>query len=118
MDNTAKKAVSASAASALPAIARHEKALIEQEQAARHEAKLIVDRARVEAFTTVEEAARATAAEVAAIRREGDEARERDREKYRMEFDRKLNAMRDDAKTRAGAAIDAVVALVLPKGVR
>lgn len=102
--------------SALPAVARHEKALIEQERNARHEARLIVDKARVEAYTLVEESARATAAEVAAIRREGEEARERERQNYLAEFDRKLRAMREDAKTRAGAAVDAVVALVLPKG--
>jgi len=113
VDNTAKKTVSASA---LPAIARHEKALIEQERQTRQEAKQIVDRARAEAFATVEESARAVAAEVAAIRREGEEARERDRQRYLAEFDRKLNAMREDAKTRAGSAVDAVVALVLPKG--
>lgn len=115
MDNTAKKAVSASV---LPAVARHEKTLIEKERGTRAEAKQIVDRARAEAFGIVEESARATAAEVAAIRREGEETRERDRQKYLADFDRKLNAMRDDAKTRAGIAVDAVVALVLPKGVR
>jgi len=117
VDNTAKKAASASA-SALPAIARHEKALVDQEREARAEAKSVVDRARVEAYTTVEESARATAAEVAAIRREGEEARERERLQYLAEFDRKLKAMREDAKTRSGVAVDAVVALVLPKGVR
>ena len=115
MESSVKKGVSASA---LPAIARHERALVEQEDKARAEARLIVDRARVEAYTTVEEAARATAAEVAAIRREGEEARERDRQRYLDEFARKLNAMREDAKTRAGVAVEAVVALVLPKGVR
>ena len=115
VDNTAKKAVSASV---LPAVARHEKTLIDKERGTRAEAKQIVDRARAEAFGIVEESARATAAEVAAVRREGEEARERDRQKYRADFDRKLNAMRDDAKTRAGIAVDAVVALVLPKGVR
>jgi hypothetical protein len=114
VDNTAKKAVSLSA---LPAIARHEKALIDQEQASRQEAKQLIDHARAEAFGIVEESSRATATEVAAIRREGEEARERDRQNYLAEFDRKLRAMREDAKTRASAAIDAVVALVLPKGV-
>lgn len=114
MDNSAKKAASASA---LPAIAKHEHALVEQERQARQEAKSIVDRARVEAYTTIEESSRATAAEVAAIRREGEETRERERLSYLAEFDRKLNAMRDDAKKRASSAIDAVVALVLPKGV-
>lgn len=114
MDNSAKKAVSVSA---LPSIARHEKSLIEKEREARLEAKQIVDRARAEAFSTAEESSRATAAEVAAIRREGEEARERDRQNYLAEFDRKLRAMREDAKVRAAVAIDAVVALVLPKGV-
>lgn len=115
MDNTAKKTVSASA---LPAIARHEKALIDKERQTREEAKQIVDRARAEAFGIIEESARATAAEVAAIRREGEEARERERQHYLAEFDRKLRAMREDAKTRANVAIEAVVALVLPKEVR
>lgn len=115
MDNTAKKGVSLSA---LPAIARHEQSLIDQERNTKAEAKQIVDRARAEAYGIVEESSRATAAEIAAIRREGEEQRERDRQQYLVEFDRKLNAMRDDAKARAGAAIDAVVALVLPKGVR
>ncbi len=115
MDNTAKKAVSASV---LPAIARHERTLIDKERQTRAEAKQIVDGARAEAFGIVEESARATAAEVAAIRREGEEARERERQKYLAEFDRKFRAMRDDAKTRAGIAVDAVVALVLPKGIR
>jgi vacuolar-type H+-ATPase subunit H len=114
VDNTAKKAVSVSA---LPAIARHEKTLIESERESRAEAKQIVDKARAEAFGILDESARATTAEVAAIRREGEESRERERQNHLAEFDRKLREMREDAKTRAGVAIGAVVALVLPKGV-
>lgn len=115
MEKAKHKAVSASA---LPALARHEKALIDKENEARREAKSIVDRARAEAFAIQEEAARSLAAELAAIRREGEEARERERERHAQEFQRKLAAMREDAQKRARVAIDAVVALVLPKGVR
>lgn len=104
-------------ASALSALARHEKELLQKEQDAKLEAKQIVDRARAEAFGTLEAASRSTAAEVAAIRREAEETRERERQEHLAEFERKLQVMREDAKTRAHVAIEAVVALVLPKGV-
>jgi len=104
-------------ATALPAIAQHEKALIDKERAAIAEAKQIGDRARAEAFNVHEECSRKINAEVATIKREGEDAREVERQRYMDEFERKLQAMREDAKKRAQVAIDAVIGLVLPKGV-
>jgi len=101
----------------LSALARHERALLDKEQEAQREAKQIVDRARADAFGILEECTRTTAAEVAAIRREAEETRERERQEHLANFERKLQAMREDAKTRAHVAIEAVAALVLPKGV-
>jgi len=105
-------------ASALPAIAKHEKALIEKEQAAQAEARQLVDAARAEAYSIHEACNQKIAAEVAAIRRAGEEDRESERQKYQDAFERKLEAMRVDAKARAHTAIDAVIALVLPRGAR
>ncbi len=105
-------------ASALPAIARHEKALLEQERASAAEAKQILDKARADAFSIHEECGRSIATDVAAIRRDGEQARENERQRYLEAFEAKLQSMREDAKKRSQVAIDAVVALVVPKGAR
>ena len=92
--------------------------LIEKEGSTAAEAKQMVERARGEAFSIQEECNRAIAAQVASIKREGEEAREGERERYLADFERKLQALREDAKVRAQTAVNAVVALVLPKGAR
>ncbi|MDZ4858679.1 MAG: hypothetical protein SGI88_06820 [Candidatus Hydrogenedentes bacterium] len=92
--------------------------LIEKEGSTAAEAKQLVERARTDAFSVQEDCSRAIAAEVAAIKREGEETRESERQRYLADFERKLQALREDAKVRAQTAINAVVALVLPRGAR
>ncbi|GMU93128.1 MAG: hypothetical protein AMXMBFR4_21860 [Candidatus Hydrogenedentota bacterium] len=101
-------------ASALSAIARHERDLLEREAQARMEAKRIVDQARADAFTLLEEAGRRLAFEVSAIRREGEQQRERERLDQEKAYQERLEALRVVAQQRVPHAVEAVSRLVLP----
>jgi vacuolar-type H+-ATPase subunit H len=102
-------------ASALSAIARHERELLEREAQARQEAKRIVDQARADAFTLMEEASRRLAIEVSALRREGELQRERERIEQEKAYRKRLDDLRVEAQRRVQLAIEAVSRLVLPR---
>jgi hypothetical protein len=101
--------------SVLPAIARHERELLERKQQAAEEARRIAETAHREAADLLEREAARLAEEIAAIRREAEAERERERQERERESLRKLEALRAEARGQSGAAVQAVLNLVLPR---
>lgn len=100
--------------SVLPAIARHERELLERKQQAEREARRIVEAAHREAAELLDREAAKLAEDLAAIRKEAEAERERERLERERESMRKLEALRAEAHGRAAAAVRAVLDLVLP----
>lgn len=100
--------------SALSTIARHERELLAKRERTEQEAERIVAEARVEARRIQETEAERIATEIAAIRQEGETARERERIERQNQAEQRLNEMRAAAQTRAAAVVGAITSLVLP----
>lgn len=100
--------------SALSAIARHERELLAKREETEREAERIVAEARTEARRIIDSEGERLANDAAAIRREGDAARERERLEQERQADERLARLRADAQTRAQAVVGAVVSLILP----
>lgn len=102
--------------SILPSIARHEAELIAQLDAARQDAKGIVESARAEARRLLQEAETSLAEEVAAIRFERQEARQRAFDKTVRDAEERLAGVREEARRRAPAVAERVLELFMPCG--
>lgn len=100
--------------SVLSAIARHERELLARRERTARDAERLVAEARMEARRIQEAVAERIAAETAAIRREGEAARARERFEQQRQAEQQLNEMRVEAQARAAAVVGAVTSLVLP----
>lgn len=100
--------------SALSAIARHERELLAKREQTEREAERLVAEARTEARRIIDSEGERLANDAAAIRREGDAARERERLEHQRQAEQELTRLRAEAQTRAQAVVAAVTSLVLP----
>lgn len=100
--------------SALSAIAQHERGLLAKRDQTEREAERIVAEARTDARRIIDREGERLANDAAAIRREGDAARERERLEQQRQAEERLAQLRADAQTRAPAVVGAVVSLVVP----
>jgi vacuolar-type H+-ATPase subunit H len=102
--------------SILSTVARHEAELIAQLDAARQDAKGIVESARAEARRLIQDADAKLAEEAAAIRLQRQEARQRTFDETVRAAEERLAGVREEARRRAPAVTERVLELFMPRG--
>ena len=100
--------------SILSSVAKHEKDLLAQVRASEEEARHIVEKARSDAREHLAAAESGLSEEVARIRREAEERRERTFSERVRVADQQLAGVREEARRRVQAAGKKVLALFVP----
>lgn len=102
--------------SILPEVQRQEKELLAKRQAAQDEARRIVDQARNDAVKHIQDEEQRAIDEIAASRREADQARRHEYDAAVRSVEEQLRGRREAAMGRVSEMAQQVMDFFLPKG--
>ncbi len=101
--------------SIVASVARHEQGLLDKLDASQQEARDIVDQARIDALTSLQNAEAELNSDVAATRREREAARQQKFDATVQAAQERLASVREEAASKVDALAKDVLTMLMPK---